>query len=62
MVASNEYESVSYAVLKSLPGGTVMMLFYLAAFVCFRTSADSEHIGDGWHQFRHVWRIRKGHC
>ncbi|MCA9106812.1 MAG: BCCT family transporter [Planctomycetales bacterium] len=43
LVASNEYESVSYAVLKSLPWGTVMMLFYLAsAFVCFVTSADSN--------------------
>ncbi len=36
-------ESVSYAVLSSLPFGTLMVIFYLAsAFICFVTSADSN--------------------
>jgi choline-glycine betaine transporter len=40
-IAGNE--SVSYAVLAALPGGTVMVTFYLlSAFVCFVTSADSN--------------------
>lgn len=42
-VASDRYESVSYAVLRSLPGGALLVAFYLAAaFVCFVTSADSN--------------------
>jgi glycine betaine transporter len=37
------FESISYAVLRSLPLGVVMVLFYLlSAFVCFVTSADSN--------------------
>jgi choline-glycine betaine transporter len=43
LVAANQYESVSYAVLRSLPFGTLMIVFYLlSAFVCFVTSADSN--------------------
>lgn len=42
-VAANRYENVSYAVLRSLPGGAWLVAFYLAAaFVCFVTSADSN--------------------
>jgi glycine betaine transporter len=43
LVAANQYESVSYVVLRSLPFGTAMIVFYLlSAFVCFVTSADSN--------------------
>lgn len=36
-------ESVSYAVLRSLPAGFALVVFYLfSAFVCFVTSADSN--------------------
>ena len=37
------FESISYAVLRSVPWGVGLVLFYLlSAFVCFVTSADSN--------------------
>lgn len=43
LVDGQQYESVSYAVLRSLPAGGAMIVFYLlSAFVCFVTSADSN--------------------
>ncbi len=43
LMASSGTESVSYAVLESLPFGTILVGFYLlSAFVCFVTSADSN--------------------
>lgn len=43
LLSDGQYERVSYEVLRSLPMGTVMVVFYLlSAFVCFVTSADSN--------------------
>ncbi|MFM7117893.1 MAG: BCCT family transporter [Planctomycetota bacterium] len=43
LIVAGRYEQVSYAVLRSLPLGMLMIVFYLlSAFICFVTSADSN--------------------